>query len=138
MTDKKGITGFGLTVGGLILFTAVAGCPLKTLTGIPCPACGMTRACLYALTGDLDKALAFHPLFFTAPWILWLMYAETVKPPVKKRRLHVQLVILAGAMVLIWLERIWLFPHGPISVELSGGWLERTVRYFINLRGKFL
>jgi len=37
-------------------------CPLKRLTGIPCPSCGTTRACLRLLHGDWRGALAMQPL----------------------------------------------------------------------------
>ncbi len=36
-------------------------CPLRALTGIPCPLCGMTRACVAAAHGDLARSLAFNP-----------------------------------------------------------------------------
>jgi hypothetical protein len=36
-------------------------CPLRTLTGVPCPLCGMTRACVAAVHGHLATSLAFNP-----------------------------------------------------------------------------
>ena len=36
-------------------------CPLRALTGIPCPLCGMTRACVAAVHGHLGTSLAFNP-----------------------------------------------------------------------------
>ena len=42
-------------------------CPIKFITGISCPGCGMTRAWLsLLLRGDLKAAFYYHPLF----WIL--------------------------------------------------------------------
>jgi hypothetical protein len=37
-------------------------CPFRRLTHLPCPGCGMTRALLALIRGDLHAALAFHPL----------------------------------------------------------------------------
>jgi len=37
-------------------------CPLALVAGIPCPGCGLTRATLSLLHGDLQAALRFHPL----------------------------------------------------------------------------
>lgn len=37
-------------------------CPVRRLTGIPCPGCGMTRAAVALAHGDLASAVAFHPL----------------------------------------------------------------------------
>ncbi len=50
-----------------LLLTAVAyavlGCPMRLLTGLPCPGCGMTRAWLSVLRLDFAAAFAFHPLW---------------------------------------------------------------------------
>lgn len=50
-------------------------CPLKRLTGVPCPSCGSTRACLAMLRGDVCAALALQPfavvlVFGVAPALL--------------------------------------------------------------------
>ncbi|HNW94116.1 MAG TPA: DUF2752 domain-containing protein [bacterium] len=37
------------------------GCLFRHYTGIPCPSCGATRACLCLLRGDVAGALAFNP-----------------------------------------------------------------------------
>ena len=37
-------------------------CPLALFAGIPCPGCGLTRATLALLHGDVHTALRFHPL----------------------------------------------------------------------------
>ena len=36
-------------------------CPLRAATGIPCPLCGMTRACVAVAHGHLATSLAFNP-----------------------------------------------------------------------------
>lgn len=35
-------------------------CPLRALTGLACPSCGLTRSFLAALAGEHQQALAFH------------------------------------------------------------------------------
>ena len=35
-------------------------CPLRLLTGLPCPVCGMTRSFVYTLHGRLGDAFAAH------------------------------------------------------------------------------
>jgi hypothetical protein len=39
-------------------------CPFKTLTGIPCPGCGMTRALLSMTKGDFLGATNFNPFSY--------------------------------------------------------------------------
>uniref|UniRef100_UPI004049888B DUF2752 domain-containing protein n=1 Tax=Cyanobium sp. TaxID=2164130 RepID=UPI004049888B len=35
-------------------------CPLRALTGIPCPTCFLTRSTAAALRGELGESLALH------------------------------------------------------------------------------
>lgn len=57
-----------LTVlAGIMLFyvaleAAGVTCPIKYLTGVSCAGCGMSRAWLALLRGDLVAAFAYHPL----------------------------------------------------------------------------
>lgn len=53
---------------------AAFGCPVRALTGIPCPACGLTRASLSFIKGDIAIAFAYHPLFPLA-WALPVLLA---------------------------------------------------------------
>lgn len=61
----KHILFFILFILLLLLFLLLAGyqCPLRFFLGIPCPFCGMTRAFLCVLEGDLAKSFYFHPLW---------------------------------------------------------------------------
>lgn len=44
------------------LETAQSFCPLKMLTGFPCPGCGITKSLVYFYEGDLQKSLYYHVL----------------------------------------------------------------------------
>ncbi len=47
-------------------------CPLKVMTGIDCPGCGMTRAAFALMHGDLGRALDHNLVFVIAlPFLLW-------------------------------------------------------------------
>ena len=50
-------------------------CPLRAVTGIPCPSCGLTRALAHLERGHLAQALKFHPF---SPLILVLALALIV------------------------------------------------------------
>ena len=51
----------------VLLFLCGITCPIKFTTGISCPGCGMTRACLALLRLDLHAALHYHPLVWLLP-----------------------------------------------------------------------
>ena len=44
-------------------------CPIKYITGIACPGCGMTRAYISLLKLDVAKSFYYHPL-----WPIPIMY----------------------------------------------------------------
>ena len=51
-------------------------CFFRLLTGIPCPACGMTRAVTSVLRGEIALAFSYHPLWITLPLIALLGWAS--------------------------------------------------------------
>lgn len=71
-----GLTGFGLP------------CPLRTVTGIPCPVCGMTTAAVALVAGHPAAALAANPcvlvlaiLAVIAPALVALRAADVASTP---------------------------------------------------------
>ena len=47
-------------------------CPWRIVTGIPCPACGLTHAGVCVLIGRWRQAWEYHPMiFFWMPMIVW-------------------------------------------------------------------
>ena len=49
-------------IAGLLAFLPFPTCLVRLAVGIPCPACGLTRAVLAAARLDFAGALRFHPL----------------------------------------------------------------------------
>lgn len=53
-----------LAAGGVLAFTALQIpliCPLRSITGIPCPLCGMTTGTVAMLRGDLSSSVSANP-----------------------------------------------------------------------------
>ena len=59
----------------LVLYCRVP-CVFEKITDIPCPGCGMTRAWLGVLRGDLLYALRMHPWFWSVPFLYGYILAD--------------------------------------------------------------
>lgn len=106
---------------GLTLALAVKGCwpalpgwpcPLRALTGIPCPTCFLTRATAAALSGQLEQSLrlhAFGPLV-AAALLIWSVAA-----------------VRSGRLMPFRLRVSMLAPPG---LGLLGYWLLRLILQF--------
>lgn len=53
-------------------------CLIRGLTGVPCPSCGMSRAIIAFINGDIINAFRFHPLFWL-PFILFILIVFKIK-----------------------------------------------------------
>jgi hypothetical protein len=69
------------------------GCPLRKATGIPCMACGLTRAFDWEAHGQLARAFVLTPLGALAPLVcaavaVWGLAVIAVRAPVPDVRLE--------------------------------------------------
>ena len=89
----------------IFLYVTGIGCPIKFLTGVSCPGCGMTRAWIAALSGQFDLAMVYHPLFWTIPLIVvTAMFRERIP-----RRLYIgMLIVCMVALLAVWVARMFL------------------------------
>ena len=53
-------------------FFNILGCPIKSLTGFPCPSCGITRSLQLLFTGHPSEAFMTNPLSFIVGGIMVL------------------------------------------------------------------
>lgn len=75
-------------------------CPLRATTGIPCPFCGMTRACVAAVQGDFGAALNFNPAGLL---VVAFALVALVRPALITRiRTPMWLVIIAFGALWLW------------------------------------
>lgn len=60
-----------LGIAAVWIFVFSGTCLFRTVTGIPCPGCGLTRAWLNFFQGNFTYALRYHPLFLLVPPMLF-------------------------------------------------------------------
>ncbi len=87
----------------IILFLAVAvfyftfGCPIRLLSGISCPSCGMSRAAFALARFDFALAFEMHPLVFLLP-VAMAVYFLRKKIP---KKIMTLLCVFAIVLLLV-------------------------------------
>lgn len=110
------------------LYFLGAGCPIRALTGVSCAGCGMTRAWLAVLQGDLTAAFAYHPLFWLVPVAAALFLARRRLPrPVARAALWG----ICGAFLLVYAVRMLDPEDAVVTFAPHTGLLYRLVRTWL-------
>lgn len=79
-------------------------CALRSLTGIPCPFCGMTTSVTAAVQLDVGTALAANPMGVVAVVVAVLLLVRR-----RWERVTVPVVVLPLALVAMWLFELQRF-----------------------------
>src|SRR5262245_21817821 len=103
-------------IGALLALIPYPTCTLRLVIGIPCPACGLTRATIALAHLDLAEAQRFHPL---ALGLLGLGAVTSALAFVAGeqawRRIVKWTLGAAGiSLILVWLLRFAGFFGGPV------------------------
>lgn len=98
--------GAGAVIVGFyaVLFLLDVTCPIKFVTGISCPGCGMTRAWLSLLLGRPLRALHYHPLVWLPPVAL-AIYLFRGKLP--RQTVRSSLAALGALFCIVYLIRLF-------------------------------
>lgn len=85
---------------GLILLMNKFECPVYGIIGIPCPACGITRAYRLFFFGNIKEAFLMHPLF--------LLPAVFIFKPFQKKHFFAAVIVI---FIVVYILRFRvLFP----------------------------
>lgn len=71
----------GTVYAVLCMFTGIGiPCPIKLITGLYCPGCGVSRMCLSIIKLDFQSAYHYNPcLFILSPFIIILFIITVIK-----------------------------------------------------------
>jgi len=86
-------------------------CPFRALTGIPCPFCGMTRACVAAVHGHLATSLAFNP----AGVLVIVAAVVALLRPQWLARVRLPIWVAGAAFAALW---VWNIGFNPTFHQL--------------------
>ena len=93
----------GIAAAGLTYLLAVPNqykipCIFNATTGLQCPGCGLTRASLAILRGDIQAAYNYNQLVFFAP--LFVAAFFLAKRSKQAKALNIALIIIAATATL--------------------------------------
>lgn len=90
-----------VTFALLAWFYLSYGCPIRFLTGISCPGCGMSRALGALLRLDFASAFEMHPLVFLLPAAAVVYFLKKLIPEKTLRFLYAfSLILLITVYIL--------------------------------------
>ena len=108
------------------LFALGITCPIKYVTGNSCPGCGMSRATWAMLRLDFAAAVYYHPLCFAIPPVaIGMMYTYATH---RRRAFSAILFGMAGAMIAVYLYRLFFLEQGVVVADLGSGLIARAIR----------
>lgn len=102
-------------------------CPVAIVTRHPCPGCGMTRATVALLRGDVHEAIHFHPLVFVVTPVIAVAFTYNAlhyvrsgdwfaSEKLKGRWINAAWIALGVAMLGVWIARFFGAFGGPVPV----------------------
>ena len=100
------------------------GCPIRFVTGIPCPGCGLTRAALALLHFNPSLAFYYHPMIFALPLFGLILLLRSRLPQRLYKTLIFTLLIL---YVILYVVRLCDSHNTVIAVHLNQGLIYRII-----------
>jgi hypothetical protein len=101
--DLKAVRTFGAgmlavaAVRPVLPVEVVPPCPLRTLTGVPCPLCGMTRGVTAVVHGQLGHALFLNPGSIAAVIVAIVLLFSW-----RARSVTVRVWMVVAVLALLW------------------------------------
>ena len=111
MNIKKKRAALFLLLGLIVLVILLLwGCPFWIIIGVPCPGCGITRAWMLAVRGNLGEAFAMHPLYLLSLPMMGLIFMPRSWKLNKYKNTALTAIALVFIAVYAW-RMVAMFPH---------------------------
>lgn len=115
----------------LFLYLTNIGCPIKFITGISCPGCGMTRALFSLLRLDVKSAVYYHPLVFVMPVIVIIIL---LRNKLGRRLFKIFTVFFIVLFIAVYICRMADAGNSIVQINVRNGLIGRIVGHFIVLK----
>lgn len=123
------LAGLAIAVLYLVFHITGIGCPIKFITGISCPGCGMTRAIWSLVSLSFGQAFYYHPLWpLTFAWPVAFFFRKRLGKAYKAI-----CVIFVVAFLLTYVIRFFTGPDEVVSFDPVNGAIGRAVRFIIDI-----
>ena len=109
----------------LIFHLTGIGCPVRFLTGVSCPGCGMTRAVFSCLSLHFREAFHYHPLVFLLPVAMTVFLLKRRFSARTFRFLTIAAVVL---FISVYLIRMFITSDSVVFFCPDQGFIFRTVK----------
>ena len=110
----------------ILLHLLGVNCPIRFLSGISCPGCGMTRAWISVFRADFSAAFAYHPLFLTMiPAVIVILFRKRIP----KRLFNGLTWVLIFLFLAVYLYRMFFSDGSVVAFRPSDGAICRAIRY---------
>jgi hypothetical protein len=104
-------------------------CPFQEALGLPCPGCGLSRACVALLHGEWREALLIHPFVVLVPAFLVAATAGALLPAPLRQRAADALGRFESHLPLGLIAAIAFITYGLMRLAvLAGPQVERALR----------
>lgn|GEM_PF-421410 len=135
---KNNWLGIAVSAGYVLFFQLVFTtiCPMQLLFGLPCPGCGLTRAAMLLLKGQVKEAYGMHPFLFVGILLLlyWGFFRYILGKKAKGLLLLTALVCIA--MLLFYIYRMYLYyPDIQPMNPLTEGWVPGMIHHMKTIYG---
>lgn len=117
-----------MLITGLLILAAYVlgiGCPIKYMTGISCPGCGMTRAVVECIHLDFINAWYYHPLFFTLPLIIIVLFlGERIPSRIRKT----MMIACIATYIAVYFIRLFFVKNTVVTIDLGQGYIALVIK----------
>ncbi len=105
----KNIKNLIILIVGVVFVIFIYRCPLKFVSGISCPGCGMSRALISLISFDFKEAFYYHPLWPLLIICIVLIIINIIKPNVfSKKSKTIFTIAVCVIFILVYVIRIVL------------------------------